>query len=167
MSNGNSRRARVFQSFRHAPSRGAANLPASPSLLRCCWWLRRCCFCCCRRALLPPLASTTTKVARSYSPYLHLSSPPTLSHSPHSPLPRCYAPELLCNALQHGRSFSSQRNPLSPPCLVPLLHEPLAALVLEECGTAWGLSASGWQVGGECETAQFIACDANGLVTSM
>ncbi|CAI5952231.1 unnamed protein product [Closterium sp. NIES-65] len=97
------------------------------------------------------------KVSRSYSLYLHLSSPPTLSHS--LPLYLTHTP-LLCISHQPTQ-------PPPSPLPGPLPHEPLAALVLEECGTAWGLSASEWQVGGECDTAQFITCDANGLVTGM
>ncbi|CAI7747351.1 unnamed protein product [Closterium sp. NIES-54] len=48
-----------------------------------------------------------------------------------------------------------------------LKHVTEPARVLVECAAAWGVSPYGWQVGGDCDRAEFIACDANGLVTAM
>ncbi|GJP73179.1 hypothetical protein CLOP_g3913 [Closterium sp. NIES-67] len=55
---------------------------------------------------------------------------------------------------------------LPSPAVAARIDDAQAA-VLVECAAAWGRTFSGWQVGGECSTAQFISCDGAGLVTAM
>ncbi|CAI5952218.1 unnamed protein product [Closterium sp. NIES-65] len=129
------------------------------------------------------LCSLAAMLPRCHAPSLPCSLAAMLPrcHAPSLPCslaamhPRCHAPSLPCSLAAmlprcHAPSLPCSLAAMLPRCHAPSLLCFLAAtpsLVLEECGTAWGLSASGWQVGGECDTAQFIACDANGLVTTM
>ncbi|CAI5952220.1 unnamed protein product [Closterium sp. NIES-65] len=125
---------------------------------------------------------------RCYAPSLLCSRAAMLPHC-HAPsllcslaamLPRCYAPTLLCS-LAAIPLFWLRSHPV-PKCTLlaqysTQLNPPLAARVLEECAAAWGSYEWGyganvfpppeWRVGGDCDTADLIRCDANGLIIEM
>ncbi|CAI5933721.1 unnamed protein product, partial [Closterium sp. NIES-64] len=123
--------------------------------------------------------------------YQAVSSPlyyaPALLCSRAAMLPRCYAPSLLCSRAAmlprcHAPSLLCSLAAMLPRCYALSLlflfsgfvHTPR---VLEECAAAWGSYEWGyganvfpppeWRVGGDCDTADLIRCDANGLIIEM
>ncbi|CAI5933764.1 unnamed protein product [Closterium sp. NIES-64] len=112
----------------------------------------------------PPLTRWSPSCLTPASP---LASPPLPSSAfppPSLPLPSPFPPPSL-----------PPPSPHPPPCLspaYPVPHEPLAARVLEDCAAAWdfsrwGGSPSNWRVGGDCDAADYIKCDANGFITDL
>ncbi|CAI7855074.1 unnamed protein product [Closterium sp. NIES-54] len=120
---------------------------------------------------LPPL--TAPLLASHFPPLylLYLAKYPT--HSPSFYLPSPYLPQGVPPASPLPSSaFPPPTLTLPVPCLP---HEPLAARVLEECAAEWGsyswhgweFPPPDWRVGGDCDTADLINCDDNGLITEM